>query len=253
MIYDYPQYYEVAFSFRDITREADFMARCIERFSDVKVRRVFEVGCGYAPHAGALADHGYQYLGLDNNRNMLDYAAQKWSGVKPTPEFLSGDMVNFELPRRIDFAFVMLGSLYVNTLDEMTSHFDSMAKALKSGGLYFLDWCVQFDDPMRHAENNTVVAERDGITVESKFNIRLVDPDQQMYEEIWTVDVNDHGNKRRLQMIERNRAIFPSEFLTFVRTRTDFELVGWWRDWDLAQPITDLSSPDRPVALLRRK
>jgi len=184
---------------------------------------------------------------------MLDYAAHKWAGLKPAPEFLPGDMVHFETPRKIDFAFVMLGSLYLNSLDEMTSHFDSMARALRPGGLYFLDWCVQFDDPLHHAENNTVVQERDGVVVESKFNIRLVDPGQQMYEEVWTVDVNDHGNKRRLQMIERNRAMFPREFLTFVRARNDFELVGWWRDWDLDQPITDLSSPDRPVALLRRK
>jgi len=253
MIYDYPQYYEVAFSFRDIPRESAFMQKCIERYSRIKVRRVFEVACGYAPHAGELIGRGYRYLGLDNNRNMLDYAVHKWRDLSPRPEFLDGDMVSFETPRPVDFAFVMLGSLYLNSLTEMNSHFDSLARALKPGGLYFLDWCVQFDDPMKYAEDNTVTYERDGITVVSKFNIRLLDPGEQMYEEIWTLDVDDRGQRRKLQMIERNRAIFPGEFLTFVRSRTDFEFVGWWKDWDLAQPIADGAETARPVALLRRK
>jgi SAM-dependent methyltransferase len=253
MIYDYPQYYEVAFSFRDIPKEVSFMRRCIEHYSRINVRWVFEVACGFAPHAEELANVGYRYLGLDNNRNMLDYAVSKWRHLDPRPEFLEGDMTSFEAPREVDFAFVMLGSLYLNGLKDMTSHFDSLARCLKPGGLYFLDWCVQFEDPLKYANNNAVTYERGGISVESKFNIRLVDQAEQMYEEIWTLDVNDRGRRRKLQMIERNRAIAPNEFLAFVRNRSDFEFVGWWKDWDLEQPITETSAVIRPVALLRRR
>jgi hypothetical protein len=105
---------------------------------------------------------------------------------------------------------------------------------------------------MKYAENNAVTYEQDGISVESVFNIRLVDPDRQMYEEVWTLNINDRGRHRRLQIVERNRAVFPREFLNFVRSRSDFEFVGWWRDWDLAQPITETALTTRPIALLRR-
>jgi SAM-dependent methyltransferase len=252
MIYDYPQYYEAAFSFRDIPREAAFLGFAMERFSSVKVKRVLEVACGFAPHAGALTEQGYRYVGLDNNRNMLDYATYKWHGLKPPPEFVQADMVKFELPGSVDFAYVMLGSLYLNSLEEMTSHFDSMARALRPGGLYFLDWCVQFSDPLASAANNAFVNERDGIRVESKFNIRLVDPARQMYEEVWTLNIVDNGRHKRFELIERNRAIFPQEFLLFVESRTDFEMVGWWKDWDFNKPIEGSVEVDRPIALLRR-
>jgi hypothetical protein len=106
---------------------------------------------------------------------------------------------------------------------------------------------------MKYADNNCVTYEQNGVSVESKFNIRLVDSAAQMYEEIWTLDVNDRGRRRKLQMVERNRAINPNEFLAFVRNRPDFEFVGWWKDWDLSQPITDTTTVTRPVALLRRK
>lgn len=253
MIYDYPQYYEVAFSFRDIAKETAFMKTCIDRFSKIKVECALEIACGLAPHAGELVGHGYRYLGLDNNRNMLDHAIHKWRDLRPRPEFIDSDMVSFETPGSVDFAYVMLGSLYLNSLNDMNSHFDSVARALRPGGLYFLDWCVQFEDPMKYADNNAVTYQRDGVTVESKFNIRLIDTDRQMYEEIWTLNVNDHGRHRRLLMTERNRAIFPGEFLSFVQSRTDFEFVGWWREWDLAQPITEGSETTRPIALLQRK
>ncbi len=253
MIYDYPQYYEVAFSFRDIAKEADFIDDCVKQFSEIETEWLFEIACGFAPHAEELTRRGYRYMGLDNNRNMLDYATYKWHDLKPSPLFIEGDMVSFDCPRHADFAFVMLGSLYLNSIDEMTRHFDSMAKYLRPGGLYFLDWCVQFTDPMAAAARNAVVNERDGIRVESRFNIKLIDSARQMYEEIWTLDVDDHGRHQKFEMIERNRAIFPQEFLLFIQNRTDFEMVGWWKDWDLSKPMDGEVDVERPIALLRRK
>lgn len=253
MIYDYPQYYEVAFSFRDIPKEARFIKACIDQFSHIEVDQVFEVASGYAPHAAELARLGYRYLGLDNNSHMLKYAKERWQGLSPAPEFLTADMVSFEIEGKTDFAFVMLGSLYLNTIEEINSHFDSVAQALRPGGLYFLDGCIQFEDPMKYAENNAIRLEQNGISVESRFDIRLVDPEQNMYEEIWTLDINDRGSKQRLQMTECNKAIFPDDFMALVNSRTDFEFVGWWRDWDFSQPIDNKSKIVRPIALLRRR
>ncbi|UCC44129.1 MAG: class I SAM-dependent methyltransferase [Candidatus Zixiibacteriota bacterium] len=251
-IYDYPEYYEIAFSFRDIPREARFVDSCIKRFSDIPVTRIFEVGCGPAPHVSELARMGYQYTGLDNNRNMLDYAIYKNRDINPSPEFIEGDMVKFDLARKVDFAFVMLGSLYLNSLEEMNSHFDSLSRVLPSGGLYFLDWCIQFSDPLDHGAGNVVDSDRDGISVESRFDIKIVDPTSQMYEEIWTVNVNDNGRRRKFKMTEYNRAIFPQEFLLFVENRPDFEFVGWWKEWDLSKPIETASEVTRPIALIKR-
>lgn len=256
MIYDYPQYYEVAFSFRDIPKEARFIKACIDQFSHIEVDQVFEIASGYAPHAAELARQGYRYLGLDNNSHMLRYAKERWQDLRPEPQYVTADMVSFEIDDKIDFAFVMLGSLYLNTSEEIMSHFDSVARALRPGGLYFLDGCVQFEDPMKYADNNAVRLEQKGVSVESKFDIRLVDPEQKMYEEIWTLDINDHGRHQRLQMIECNKAIFPEDFMAFVNARSDFEFVGWWRDWDFSMPI-DINSKEsnivRPFTMLRRR
>ncbi len=253
MLYDYPHYYELAFSFRNLRAETEFLQDCIDKYSRIPVRSVLELGCGPAPHAGMLASSlGCQYTGLDINASMINYATEKWSGVKPTPAFVRGNMVSFELTHQVDFVFVMLGSLYLQTAEEMDSHFDSIARVLKPGGLYFLDWCIQFEDPLKYRDNNSFSIERDGIRLDSRFDIRLIDADRQMYEETWMVDVDDHGRHRQFSMKDHNKAILPAEFLDYLQSRDDFRFVGWWRDWDLTRPIHDDCEIRRPITLLQR-
>ncbi len=252
MLYDYPEYYEVAFSFRDIAAETAVMHECIRRFSQVPVNRALEIGCGPAPHAGELARLGYHLTGIDLNPIMLDYATRQWRGLEPSPFFMRADMKAFHTPAPVDFVYVMLGSLYLEDTDELSRHLDAVASALRPGGLYFLDSCIQFGDPLEHSSDNAYEIQRDGITIRSTFDIILLDERERLYEEIWNVTVDDHGFERQFRMVEHNRAILPEEFLRFIAEREDFEFVGWWDNWDLERPIAAESKATRPLALVRR-
>lgn len=252
MLYDYPKYYEAAFSFRDYLAEVDFIEAISDRFLDSSLSSVLEIGCGHAPHAGEFISRGIDYLGMDINPKMLEYAETKWVHLINQFELFEADMVKFDSPTRVDLAFVMLGSLYLKNLDEMTTHFKSMAAAIRPGGLYFMDWCVQLTDPLVRYRNNEVHQVVNGIKISSKFDIKLLDPIEQIYEEKWTVLIDDHGTIRRLEMIEKNRAIFPQEFTLFIKHQTNFELIGIWPDWhfDGVPPVDP--NEGRPFALLRR-
>lgn len=252
MFYDFPKYYEVAFSFRDIKKETAFLIECADRYSACPVKHFFEIGCGNAPHAGEIIKAGYDYNGMDINRKMLDYAHQKWSHLSQPPKLVIGDMVNFVLERQVDFAFVMLGSLYLNSSEQLQSHFDSLSRILNKGGLYFLDFCFQFDDPLQHSDSNKFSVEQEGIIVESDFDIRLLDQQENIYEETWRINVNDNGYKQTFKTVEVNKALLPEEFEEFISKRDDFEIVGWWKDWDLNQPLDNRNDLKRPFTLVRR-
>jgi len=251
-IYDYPRLYELAFSFRDIEEEADFIHKCINKFSRIPVKSILEIGSGHAPHAGALSKIGYKYIGLDKNPTMITYAKEKWRSLVPSPRFIHGNMEKFQTDHQVEFAYVMLGSLYLNSNEQLSSHFKSVADAMPSGGLYFLDWCVQVSDPMAQSSNNNIVIARDGVTIESHFEISMIDQIRQLYKEEWTVNISDNGERKTLQMIEKNRAMFPQEFLLFVENCTDFELVGWWHNWDLDNSLDSSGESTRPLVILRR-
>jgi SAM-dependent methyltransferase len=273
-LYRYPKYFEVAYAFRDIPGEAGAIAAIIEQYSAIPVRRLLELGCGTAPHLEALADRGYHYVGLDRSPEMLAYARRKAGAyarrkagayarrkagayarrkaeaLEPPATFHQGDLIDFELDAPVDFAMVLLGSLYVASTAELAAHFDAVARALRPGGLYLLDWCINMDggvtfkDWWDHTEGE--------ISVRVLYETRLVAPAQQVVEETVTLEVDDAGERHVLTQVARQRQIYPQELLIFIRQRPDFEFVGWWDNWRLDHPLDDQDSVYRPIVVLRR-
>ena len=249
-LYDNPKYYEIAFSFRDIPAEVDVFEECFQRFSQVPVKSVLELGCGNSPHMEELIKRGYQYNGLDLSPAMLDYSREKALRIGAESNLIHADMIDFSLDTKVDFVYVLLGSLYVKSTSELLTHFNSVAQVLKKGGLYLLDWCIQYD-PLSEGGDSWEI-ERDGIKVKTTVSWKAINRVEQTFEETITLEVNDHGEKQSLIGKEIKRAIYPQEFLCFVLSFKHFEFVGWWNNWDLRQPLEQANKIDRPIALVRR-
>ena len=249
-VYESPQYYEIAFSFRDIAREIDTFEESIRRFSRIPVRRMLEIACGPCAHLPEIVRRGYEFVGIDLSRPMLDYARAKVPCRCGQVELLEADLRGFSLKQAVDFAFVLLGSLMVRSESELASHFDSVAASLRPGGLYFLDWCVNFEPP--GGPSSTWDIERDGVRTTTTYSSRMINAVDQTFEEIIRIDVDDHGTCQTLADTRVRKATYPQEFLQFVTHRPDFEFVGWWNLWDLDRPLTGEEPPSRPIIVLRR-
>ncbi len=124
-VYDHPEYYEIAFSFRDIPAEVDVFEECFGRFSRIPVRSVLELGCGNSPHMIELVSRDYQYAGLDLSEAVLEYSGHKASEARVQADFVCADMLEFSLDKTVDFVYVLLGSLYAKTTMELETHFRS--------------------------------------------------------------------------------------------------------------------------------
>lgn len=250
-LYDYPEYYEIAFSFRDIQAEVDVFEECFKRFSRIPVKSVLELGCGTCPHMEELHKRGYEYNGLDLNQTMLKYAREKALSIGTKANFFHKNMIDFSLKKKFDFVYVLLGSLDSKSILDLVSHFSSVAGVLKKGGLYFLDWCVQFP-PFDLGE--TWVIEKDGIVVKTTFSLKPLDRVAQIFEETIKLEVNDRGKKFDIVGIDVKRAIYPQEFLMFVYSLKDFEFLGWWNNWNLKKPLENAGNKiNRPIVLLQRR
>ena len=253
-VYDEPRYYEIAFSYRDIGAEVDTFELCFDRYTQLPVRSILELGSGNSPHLEELLKRGYAYTGLDLNESMLEYSARKGSALPGKATFIHADMLDFSLDRTFDFAFIMLGSLSAGNTKEVISHLRSVAAALNQGGLYLLDWCVHFAPFSDRTESWTM--EQDGIKVTTRWSERLVNAVEQLVEETLTLKVVDESAVHHLSETAVYRVIFPQEFLLLIEHAGEFEFVGWWNNWDLESPLGDVADPrriSRPIALLRRR
>ncbi len=251
-LYSNPRYYEIAFSFRDIKREVDVFEECFRRYSKIPVRRVLDLGCGPSPHLQELTKRGYEYVGLDINNVMLDYAKQKAKALGIAATFIQADMRHFSLEKPVDFAFTMLGSLYAETTEDLLSHFTAVAKALNSGGLYFLDWCINFQwGDISNGEQSWTM-EKEGAKIDVRFVSEVVDRAAQICKHKILADVDEHGKILHLETVEVGRTIFPQEFLLLVEKSGRFEFIGWWNDWNLDESVEKAEQISRPITVLRR-
>ena len=251
-LYDFPGYYDIAFSFRDISREAQLFDECFTRYSKVHVKRVLELGSGTSPHLEEWRKKGIEYVGIDTNQTMLSYGWEKARNLRMNATFIKADMRNFLLERNVDFAYTMLGSLFVQTTSDIRSHFRSVASALNSGGLYFLDWCVNFHWGQPSRSSRWTIT-KDKVRVRVKFASEVMDLASQMVKNTLIADVNDDGKRLQLESVDVVRTIFPQEFIALAEEFDKFEFLGWWNHWDLQEPVEKATRISRPIVLLRRK
>lgn len=252
-LYDYPKYYELAFSFRGLDEEVDAFEKMINEFSRIPVHRVLELACGPAVHMPEFSKRGYQYIGLDNSAAMLEHASQKAEAQSIEAEFVEADMKHFSLSDPVDFAFVTLGSFYLPTSADVISHLQSVAEAVRPGGLYALQWCVHFDWEVGNVEKARWTTKVDGVQVDflSHYD-QVLDRTEQIRELRLEAEVDDHGQKFHLESAVPIRIIFPQEFLLLLEKSGVFEFVGWWNNQDLAQPIPVNEPIDWPLTVIRR-
>jgi len=78
-LYKSPEYYKIAFSFRNIPSEVDIFEETIKKFSPIPVKRCLEIACGNSPHMEELIRRGYEYAGIDLSRVMIEYSKLKAS------------------------------------------------------------------------------------------------------------------------------------------------------------------------------
>lgn len=252
--YDHPDYYELAFDFRDLPAEVAVIDALRDSFAPRLGKSLLQLACGPAQHLPALAAAGYDYCGIDLNEAMLRRAraAAKQADVAAT--FVRASMIDFRVSRPVDVIFVALGDLYARNAREVDDFLDSCAEALRPGGLVLLDWCIQFQpEKTFKSEGDSWTMERDGVRVDARVTMVPASATEQSFNETLELVVDDRGRRHELRSVSRKYALYPQQFLRLIETHPALEFVGWWNNWDLEQPLSaETVEIFRPIALLRK-
>jgi SAM-dependent methyltransferase len=252
-IYDYPLYYEIAFSFINPKKQVDNFEKLIKKFSKTKVKRFLDIACGPGLQLREIARRGYEAIGLDINPKMLQYLKEKSEEEGLRVETVKADMTKFKLKKKVDFAFIMMGSFCFKSNENLLSHLNSVADSLNKGGIYLiqnmsLNWTK--------AEKQSWTRKRDGITVKTIFEWNFKNIINQIYTEKIILEVNDNGERKKFIEKEDLKFIFPQEFKALIKLNGKFEFLGWWegnRDsWHLDKPLEKANKLSNNIVLLRR-
>jgi hypothetical protein len=97
---------------------------------------------------------------------MLRYLSRKSEEEGLRIEIVRADMADFGLRNKVDFAFIMMGSLVLESNEKFIDHLDCVACSLKRGGLYFIqNKMVDWTGTREQSWN----MEKEGIKVKTTF------------------------------------------------------------------------------------
>jgi SAM-dependent methyltransferase len=246
--YDYPLYYEIAFSYQEVKRQVDFFQAVAKKFCDREAKSFLDLGCGPSPQLREVARRGYEAVGLDINPKMLAYLNEKAIEEGLRVETVQADMRDFKLGRKCDFAFCLSGSMKVNSNREFLKHLKCVADALNSCGIYLLE--NQALDISAPSGRQEWTMKRGEIEVRATFEMTMLDFIEQVSEGRLILDVVDHGESRRLVSVEKSKDFAPQELRSLVELSGYFEFLGFFTHLSL-EPLRENFNDN--VVLMRKK
>ena len=247
-LYDRPDYYNLAFSFRDIKHEVNFLEKVVEKFSKIPVKTILELAAGNSPYMEEVAGRGYHYVGLELNKKMIASSKEKAARRSIRARFIRGDMKNFSMAAKVDLACVLLGSLYVNSDSDLIHHLKSVGKTLKSGGLYMLDGVVEFFPGQIKRQSWTMKNKNN--TVKTTYIPQIIDDAKNLYNEKIILQVIKNGKTFLVERDEVKKRFNKEDFLAIVKKEGSFQYVGAFANFNIGQKPRKNA---RNILVLRKK
>lgn len=250
-VYNQAKYYEIAFSFINPEKQADLFEKFIKKYSQRKVKKVLDIACGPALQLRELAKRGYNSHGLDSNLKMLSYLKEKARKENINVTIIKADMNNFKLINKVDFAYIMMGSIiYQKSNESFISHLNSVAGSLNFGGLYLIEnlpinWAsADFFKPQFWKMRDN------GIEVKTTYKLSIKDALKQTAIQTIILEVSDKGRKKKFIDKDELKLLFPAEFKTLVEMQGEFEFLGFF-ERNNVKLLKKVSSDN--IVILRKK
>lgn len=139
--YEIPSLYDILHA-SGTAAEVDGLERMVMRFvrTPSEIMTWLEPGCGTGRYMRVAGARGTRVVGVDLAATMLDYARKRMENTGIEFKLIEGDMSDLGRqvkPKSVDFAFNLINSIrHLESDAVMLAHFNAVAAALKSGGVY---------------------------------------------------------------------------------------------------------------------
>lgn len=254
-LYQRALYYDIALR-REVGKEIDFIIDSFQQHTGRKLESVLEIGCGPGYHARALARKGLRVSALDVSGPMITLAREYSNGDDVTVSWMEADMRSFGLDEPVDMVVCLFDGIDALLTDrDFDDHFETVAAALKDGGLYLIDCTHPRDCSLAHYGDYNYTGARDGVSVEIQWgtNRPEIDPVTGIAEVATRMIVQNGAETDVIDDLARERCLTAQELRLLVERSGHFRIAEWYGDFSLAQPLDNSERSQRMIALLRKR
>ena len=137
--YTIPEAYDIAFDFRDVPAEVDFILEKVRDIMGRNVTSALELACGPAYHTREMARRKITAAGLDLEPKMAAYTRQLVENQMLSAEIIEGDMRYFKSDKKYDLVYILMASYsHLLTNRDIFDNLNCVADLLVDGGVYII-------------------------------------------------------------------------------------------------------------------
>jgi SAM-dependent methyltransferase len=258
--YSLPQIYDIAFDWRDVPGEVDFLLAEAEKHLGRKVTSALELACGPAYHTREIARRGIISDGMDLSPEMVSYAHGLVTSEKLPARVFQGDMRTFRSDRTYDLVYVLLVSFaHLLTNQDILDNLEAAASLLNEGGVYIISTAHPrdfYDDTPLEKRNETIwTAERDGITVVTDWggSEEKYDPLTEIDEVTISYTVTQDGRTTRFESQEKLRRLSFQTLRALFHLNGELAIANLLGDFDQSLPLTNAEESVRMVVVAQKR
>jgi SAM-dependent methyltransferase len=271
--YDIPRYYDIAMQ-DEGDGEVAFIKSVIEKFnltSNLKTKgcKILEPACGTGRLIAPLVKAGHHVTALDLSPAMVNYSREqlvRGMGILPmknknsnhlarklSASILVADMTDFRLKDKVDLGVCLLDSFrHLTTEEAAVSHLQSMARAIRRGGIYLLGLhLLPMDASLECTERWT--QERKGTKVTTTFRVTSASRRERIENIRVSTLVREKGKELRFRDEFPLRIYTASQLKSLIAKVPEWRIESvhdYWYELDYAMKLDDEMSDT--VLILRR-
>ncbi|WP_436717005.1 class I SAM-dependent methyltransferase [Roseiconus lacunae] len=251
-IYDHPKYYDLVFG-ADCAAETKFILGCAKRYMKKAANRFFEPACGTGRLLYHLARQGYEVDGLDLNPKAIEFCNERFRKHGFDFRAFVADMSDFRVKRKSDVAFNTINSFrHLSTEAAARGHMESMAGAVRVGGLYLLGVHLTPTEA-EPSEGESWSARRGHLTVNTHMWTNSRDPKKRVERFGIRFDIHKPSGSSRINDELVLRSYTKAQMARLIKHSGKWEVVATYDfGYDLSDPIEVDETTEDVVYVLKR-
>jgi len=255
--YSLPEIYDIAFDFRDVPAQVDFLLGVAEKYAARNISSALEMACGPAYHAREMSRRGLIADGLDLEPAMIEYTRRLVERDALSCRIFEGDMRSFRTDRKYDLVYSLMASFaQLESNQDILDNFSCAADLLTDGGIYII--CTahprDFYGDDKPSTKTAWTMTRGDVTIETDWG-----GDNQQFDPLTEVDdimvsftVTDPLGTTRYEFPDRYRRCSYMTFQALIQLSGRFEIVDMYGDFDRSRELTNDPACWRFIPILRK-
>jgi len=255
--YTLPEIYDIAFDFRDVPEEVDFLLEVARDHLGKNVTAAMEMACGPAYHVREFAKRRLISDGLDLAPEMVTYAQGLINAESLDARIYEGDMRSFKADKTYDLVYNLMASFaQLETNQDILDNLDCAANMLTDGGIYIISTAHPRDfygDDEKSTQNSWSMT-RGEVTVETSWggDNQQFDPLTEVDDIIVSFTVTTPEGTVRHEFPDRYRRCSFMTFDALIRLSGRFKIVALYGGFDKALTLSNDKKCWRFIPVLQK-